>query len=235
MVNVFSYCLYGPENPRYYPSMLTNLRLIQTHFPTWKVYVYVAPDVPESMLAAMRAYSNVVLKPTGRLGEKNMIERFFAIDEPEVDLMMVRDADSYVHHRDRWAIHAFVGTRYLAHTIRDHEQHTARMMGGLWGLRKSAGLRIQDLYSTYTEDTSRGHRVAHDQNFLMDVVYPRVRDVLLVHYSKGPVFSGETAVPFPFQWSPDFFCGRSEDSYHDPAPKFDSRTPLSFLHLCHIK
>lgn len=233
MVNVFSYCLYGPENPRYYPPMLTNIQLILEHFPTWKVYVYTAPDVPPSMVDAMSRFPNVVLKPTGILGPKNMVERFFAIDDPDVDIMMVRDADSYVHHRDRWAIRAFLSSPYLAHTIRDHEQHTARMMGGLWGIRKSAGLRIRELYASYTEDASLGHRVAHDQNFLMDVVYPRVLNVLLVHYSKGPTFRGETAVQFPFQWSPDFFCGKIESVYRDPAPKLDFRKPLSFLHIAH--
>ena len=227
---MFSYCLYGPENPRYYTPIMTNIQLIQAQFPAWKVYVYVAPDVPQLMVDAMAAYPNVVLKPTGILGAKNMIERFFAIDEPEVELMLVRDADSYVHHRDRWAIREFVSSAYVAHTIRDHEQHTARMMGGLWGIRKSAGVRIRDLYGSYTEDESLGHRVAHDQNFLMDVVYPRVLNSLLVHYSKGPVFRGETAIPFPFQWSPDFFCGRTEIVYQDPPAKLDMAMPLSFLH-----
>lgn len=230
MVNVFSYCLYGPENPRYYPPMLTNIQLIQTHFPGWKVYLYVGPDVSESMLAKLRTYPNVVLKETGIVGEKNMIERFFAIDEPDVEVMMVRDADSYVHHRDRWAIRNFLATSFQAHTIRDHPQHTARLMGGLWGLRKSAGLRMRELYASYREDPSLGHRVAHDQNFLMDVVYPRVMGMLLVHYSKGTVFKGETAMSIPFEWSPDFFCGRTETVYQDHTPRLDPRQPLSFLH-----
>jgi hypothetical protein len=231
MVNVFSYCLYGPENPRYYPPMLTNVQLIQTHFPSWKVYIYIAPDVPQSMVDKLAAYPNVVLKPTGILGAKNMIERFFAIDEPDVDVMMVRDADSYVHHRDRWAIREFLASSYQAHTIRDHPDHTGWLMGGLWGIRKSAGLRIRDLYASYEEDTSLGHRVAHDQNFLMDAVYPKVRNVLLVHYSKGRVFNGETAVTIPFKWSPDFFCGRIEQNYQDPPQQIDPQKPLSFLHF----
>jgi hypothetical protein len=182
------------------------------------------------MIATLRGCPNVVLKKTGIEGEKNMIERFFAIDEPEVDVMMVRDADSYVHHRDRWAIRNFMATTYQAHTIRDHPQHTARLMGGLWGIRKSAGLHMRELYGSYKEDHTLGHRVAHDQNFLMDVVYPRVLATLLVHYSKGIVFKGETAIAIPFEWSPDFFCGKTEAVYQEPSPRLDPRQPLSFLH-----
>lgn len=221
MVNVFSFCLYGPENPRYYPGMLENVYLAGKHFPTWKVYVYYAPDVTESMVNHLAACSNVVLRPTGITGAKNMIYRFFAIDEPDVDLMMVRDADSRIHWKDRWAIRGFVASPKVAHTIRDNVEHTAQMMGGLWGLKKSAGVRVRDEYNNYVEDTSRGFRNAHDQNFLADVVYPKVRSRLLVHFSKAPVFVGEEgAILFPFEWSNDTYCGRIEMDFVDrPEPK----------------
>jgi hypothetical protein len=222
-MNVFSFCLYGPENPRYYPGMLENVYLAGKYFPTWKVYVYYAPDVTESMINHLAACSNVVLRATGILGAKNMIHRFFAIDEPDVDLMMVRDADSRIHWKDRWAIREFVSSPCIAHTIRDQEMHTALMMGGLWGLKKSAGIHMQTQYANYAEDTSLGHRFAHDQNFLIDVIYPKVLPNLLVHYSHGLRADNERhATRFPFEWSNDVYCGRIESSYVDmpqPPPK----------------
>ena len=220
MVNTFSFCLYGPENPRYYPGILENVYLAGTYFPTWKVYIYYAPDVTHTIVEHLSACSNVVMKPTGILGEKNMIHRFFAIDEPEVDLMMVRDADSRIHWKDRWAIRRFVASPCLGHTIRDNIEHTACMMGGLWGLKRSAGINVRAEYEKYTEDVSLGHRNAHDQNFLADVIYPKVLPSLLVHYSNGRVFVGETrAVAFPFEWSNDIYCGRVEFGFIDnPEP-----------------
>lgn len=220
MVNAFSFCLYGPENPRYYPGMLENVYLAGIHFPAWKVYIYHAPDVTHSILNHLAACSNVVLKPTGVTGPKNMIHRFFAIDEPGVDLMMVRDADSRIHWKDRWAIRRFVASPYLAHTIRDNIEHTARMMGGLWGIKKSAGLNIRAEYDAYVEDTSLGHRNAHDQNFLADVIYPKVLPTLLVHRSRVPIFAGEhNTEVFPFEWSNDVYCGRIEQGFVDtPEP-----------------
>lgn len=224
MVNVFSFCLYGPENPRYYPGMLENVYLVGKYFPTWKVYIYYAPDVIHTMVEHLSACSNVIMRPTRITGPKNMIHRFFAIDEPGVDLMMVRDADSRIHWKDRWAIRQFVMSSCVAHTIRDNIEHTARMMGGLWGLKKSAGIHVGNEYANYIEDMSLGHRNAHDQNFLADVIYPKVLPQLLVHRSNIQVFKGELhSVQFPFEWTNDIYCGRIEDNYIDmPEPVLKS-------------
>jgi hypothetical protein len=230
MVNVFSFCLYGPENPRYYPGLLDNIALSARYFPDWKVYVYTGPDVDESMIRQLEGCPNVVIRPTGVTGAVNMIHRFTAIDEPGVDLMMVRDADSRIHWKDRWAIREFINQpQFVAHTIRDNIEHTADMMGGLWGLRKSAGLIMRDEYASYKSDTSKGHRHGHDQNFLADVIYPKVRTRMLVHYSNGRRKIGETAVEFPFDWINDIYCGRIEcDFYDTPQPSIRQKTmPLT--------
>ena len=221
MVNVFSFCLYGPENPRYYPGLLENIALAARYFPDWKVYVYTGPDVDESMLRQLDACPNVVVRPTGATGAINMIHRFYAIDEPGVDVMMVRDADSRIHWKDRWAIREFTTQpQFVAHTIRDNIEHTADMMGGLWGLRKSAGLNLHEEYANYKADVAKGHRHGHDQNFLSDVIYPKVVTRMLVHYSNGRRKIGETAVEFPFDWINDVYCGRIEcDFYDTPQPQ----------------
>lgn len=223
MVNVFSFCLYGPENPRYYPGLLGNISLAERYFPDWKVYVYVGSDVEPSMLEILDKSPNVIVRYTNVTGPINMIHRFYAIDEPNVDLMMVRDADSRIHWKDRWAIREFVNhPEFVAHTIRDNIEHTADMMGGLWGIRKTSGLNMHTEYANYTEDTSKGRRVGHDQNFLSDVIYPKVVFRMLVHYSNGRRKVGEYAVEFPFEWTNDIYCGRIENDFVDrqqPNPK----------------
>lgn len=218
---VFSFCLYGPYNARYYDGMIENIQLAQRHFRDWKVYIYIAPDVEPDFTQKIQYFPNVVLLQTHVLGPKNMIHRFFAIDEPGVDLMMVRDADSRIHWKDRWAIRDFADrNNFVAHTIRDNIQHTAKMMGGLWGLRKSAGISIKQLYASYIEDISQGHRLAHDQNFLADIIYPIVLPRLLVHYSNGRYLKDEYVVEFPFEWTNDIYCGRIETNFIDrPEPK----------------
>jgi hypothetical protein len=240
MVNVFSFCLYGPRNPRYYSPLLENIQIIAQYFPNWKAYIYVGPDVDPRYLVVLRSYSNVVIRETGITGSQNMIRRFCAIDEPDVDIMMVRDADSLVHWRDRWAIHRFLEKpEYVAHTIRDHRYHASSLMGGLWGIRKTAGLVIADEYAEYIKNP-KDLGVAHDQNFLGVQIYPKILDRLWVHYSEGPLvhasggreilmkksrlIEGEQGEMFPFQWTETMYCGRVDTSYETPASK-----PLKFL------
>jgi len=221
MVNAFSFCLYGPYNFRYYPGMLQNIELAARHFPGWKVYVYVAPDVDPSMLETLASYPSVVLRETGVLGAPNMIHRFYAIDEPEVDLMLVRDADSRIHWKDRWAIRDFLRRpQFVAHAIRDNPEHKSELLGGLWGLRKSAQINVRAEYSTYVEDVMTwGLRNGHDQSFLTDVIYPKVASRLLVHYSCGRFLRYEHAIEFPFDWTNGFYCGAVELTLAEDLPE----------------
>lgn len=225
MVNAFSFCLYGPESPRYYPGMVENISILQAEFPDWVVYVYIAPDISESMKAFLKGCPSVRVRETSATGAINMVHRFFAIDEDDVDIMMVRDADSRVHWKDRWAIKQFLSTpTKVAHIIRDNRMHTAFMMGGLWGLRKTVGLRIQDEYAAFT---NREYGYGHDQNFLTDCIYPKIKDRVLVHYSHDRIFPGESGVPFPFQWSVTCFCGMVEmDQRFMPDHFVEKQKPL---------
>jgi hypothetical protein len=208
MVNVFSFCLYGPTNSRYYVPLLENIQIVGTHFAGWRVRIYVAPDVDSEYKNVLKSYSIVDLRETGVTGPQNMILRFFAIDEPDVDLMIVRDADSLIHWKDRWAIYDFLNKpSFVAHTIRDHKDHTSRLMGGLWAIHKSCGFRVQDEYADFlTHPIDYG--IAHDQNFLSAQLYPKVKDKLLVHYSNDRLKDGEIGLEFPFAWTEQLFCGQ---------------------------
>jgi hypothetical protein len=209
-MNVFSFCLYGPYNARYYPGMIENIQLIQRHFPEWFVFVYVGSDVPPEMVSMLQSAPRVVLRFTGKTGIENMIERFYAIDEPDVDLMVVRDADSRVHSRDRWAIHDFLASpQFVLHTIRDHKEHSASIMGGLWAIRKSSGIDMHAEYEAYKlNPEDRG--IALDQNFLSCRIYPKLRDRILVHLGRGPSTPRETIRGFPTPWTERLYCGQIE-------------------------
>ena len=124
---------------------------------------------------------------------------------------MVRDADSRIHWRDRWAIRQFdKSPRYTAHAIRDNIQHTTRIMGGLWGIRKSANLHIETDYEGYKKNPIE-IGFAHDQDFLSVCIYPSVVKNLLVHVGNGaPTALLEICVEFPFPQQEEFYCGNVE-------------------------
>ena len=221
-MNAFSFCLYGPETPKYYFGLLENIRLINQHFPDWKIFVYLGNDVPESFEKRLRSNPTLVTRRTGVDGHLNSIYRFFAIDEPSVSTMMVRDADSRVHWKDRWAIRNFMDSSSGVHIIRDHIEHTIQILAGLWGVKKSAiPFSVQELYQTWTprfagsgnRDEPTGFGI--DQNFLKLVLYPMISTEALVHYSNNRLMVGELGIEFPFEWKNDVYCGRVELEYLD--------------------
>ena len=195
--------------------MIQNVQLIRTYYPDWKVYLYVSPDVDSVFIQQVSQYSNVVLKSTGKMGTINRLERLFAIDEPEVETMLVRDADSRVHWKDRWAINDFLSKpQFVGHVIRDHEDHTARIMAGLWGMHKSAGLGVRDLFEMFLKnpvDLGYG-KDGMDQSFLGVYIYPFLKSRLLVHYSNNCGKKGEYVVEFPFPFTEQFHCGKVDGS-----------------------
>jgi hypothetical protein len=216
-MNVFSFCIYGPERPKYHTGLLENIQIIAEYYPEWRVFVYVGSDTPSTFIRQLESRPNVVLRFTNIQGHKNSIHRFFAIDEPDVDVMMVRDADSRVHWKDRWAINNFLASGKGVHIIRDHVEHGAVILAGLWGIRKGVlSRRIQDMYNDWVPVfAGSGNKrdpegFGIDQNFLLLSVYPMITGKSLVHYSFNCLFAGEHAMKFPFEWSPDIYCGRIE-------------------------
>jgi len=212
MVNVFSFCLYGPPNPRYYPiPMIQNIELAKKHFPNWKVYLYVSPDIDMGFLHQISQYSNVVIRWTGKMGTINRIERLFAIDEPQVETMFVRDADSRIHWKDRWAINDFLKKpRFVAHLIRDNKDHASKILAGLWGIRKSADINIRSLYEEFLKnpkDLFFGED-GMDQSFLGSYLYPIIKSKALLHFSHNHIVLGENGIQFPFVYDDSCHCGK---------------------------
>lgn len=224
MASVFSFCLYGPECPKYHGGLLENITLAAVHFPDWRVFVYVGSDTSEAYIQKLRGQANVVLRFTNISGHKNSIHRFFAIDEDGVDLMMVRDADSRIHWKDRWAIRSFLESGKGAHIIRDHKAHQIHVLAGLWGLRRGVlGERISDIYSAWipewagSGDKNDPNGFGIDQNFLRLKIYDRIINTTHVNYSFN-LHSGEHGETFPFEWSNGIYCGRVEDNFKDSPP-----------------
>jgi hypothetical protein len=207
--------------------MLQNLQLINKHFPDWYTFIYVGADVDIHSVRVFQSAPRVIIRFTGELGSINMIHRFFAIDEPGVELMMVRDADSRIHWRDRWAIRQFDrATSFHAHAIRDNDQHTAPLLGGLWGLRKMSGINVHDEYAIFKSNPLE-LGFAHDQDFLSVRIHPKVMGHLLAHVGGGaPRGIGETTREFPFKWKNEIYCGRVEGSDFRDSEDPTSNTPF---------
>jgi hypothetical protein len=209
-MNAFSFCIYG-QNEYYYKGLAENVRLINTHYPDWLIYIYVGNDARTDLLEQIHHLSTKICwRETHEAGAVNMIYRFFAIDEPTVSTLHVRDADSRIHERDRWAIDLFMKSSTLAYTIRDNQAHGTQMMGGLWGTRRLP-FSVQQMFQMYRTPLYAGdHGCGYDQKFLAQYVYPNVVYSFMVFTNYHVLSRYEQVVPFDPSLRTDVFCGMPE-------------------------
>jgi len=102
-----------------------------------------------------------------------MTWRFEAIDEPDVELMMLRDVDTQIFAVEEW-----IKSGKLLHIMRDHPWHRYYIQGGMFGVRKSDISWIDKIES----QCSKGN-YNYDQIFLSDVIYPLYKDNCMIHAS----------------------------------------------------
>jgi hypothetical protein len=101
-------------------------------------------------------------------------------------------------------------------------------MGGLWGLRKSAGVNIHEQYAIY-EANPEYRGMAWDQDFLSSRIFPLVSRGLLAHIGLGPTYPPEKIEVFPTPWTDEVYCGKIEASDYIDPPAQDKPEPVLTL------
>lgn len=180
MVSVFSFSLYGSAD-KYCKGMLRNVELIHESFPDWEIWIAVGTGVPDSIIQELQNYSFVKLRFTNETGHVNMSYRFFPIDNPTVDVMCVRDADSRVFARDVSCVRDFVQSEKLFHIVRDHPNHHHTIMGCSFGIKKGLLNRpLEEIFQEYRQQRSVTE-FWNDMEFISAVFYPYVLSVSMIH------------------------------------------------------
>jgi hypothetical protein len=215
MVNCFSFCLYGSQ-PKYTIGMCRNVQLINNYYPDWRIYIALGLGVPEDIIDVLGKQPNVVLYRTNKEGGINMHIRFFIIDNPDVELMVVRDADSRIHARDRWCINRWLALADREAMItRDHINHNNNILGGLWGIRKGALPPMRYLYKDIITDLMSPEykfEYGDDQNILSEGVYPLlVKKAVIFTDLEERVYEGEYTEKIGEPLVGENFCGQIVD------------------------
>jgi hypothetical protein len=209
-MHIFAFCIYGTA-PKYCKGLLKNLQLITTTFPEFETWIAVGDDVPDAYRSAYLSFPRVRLFPLPFHDGRLMSQRFFFIDDPDVDCMIVRDADSRITPRDLWCIRRFLETSskegYRIFTIRDHRYHGREIMGGQWGMYKIQDLSLRRAYEQFQSIYTDLAGYNSDQEFLKRYLYTPYR-ALCVAYTSGHIFPDEHAEPISVERNgPHDFCG----------------------------
>jgi predicted O-methyltransferase YrrM len=196
MKKIISFSLWG-ENPIYWIGALKNIQLAKVLYPDWVCRFYVdATSSPELIKTIDQADCEMILmEPSEEFS--GLFWRFYAAED--ADIMICRDADSRLSRREVDAVKQWLDTDSLFHIMRDDQQHTALIMGGMWGCRNTEGMK--DLIEQYQHKCFKGT----DQYFLAQIIYPQVRDYAVIHDSYNHFGDG---ADFPTPRIKDEFVGR---------------------------
>lgn len=208
----FSFSLYGKKD-KYNRGMIANAEILRVRFPTARVVVYAADDVPATTIETLHTFTNVTIIPTIRKPNcECSFDRFLAIDISDCDIMFARDADSRVHERDAACIEDFINTpSKLFHIIRDHFYHTEKVMGGMWGIRKSALLEPIEKTINAWKSQNNSEIYGTDQYFLKNVFYNRLLPTALIHDRNNRFEPAECHTPFRVGIVDNLFIGQVHD------------------------
>lgn len=176
MKKVVSFSLWG-NLAKYNVGAVKNAALCREVYPGWTPRFYVGTTVPPATLRELRELGAEVIEKCEPGDWSGMFWRFEAASDPEVGVMISRDCDSRLNPREAAAVAEWLKSQSQFHIMRDHPAHCAPILGGLWGAKAPLLHNLSALIGAY----AKGDFWQVDQNFLRQVIFPRVRKTAMVH------------------------------------------------------
>ena len=212
-MNIFSFCIYGTDM-KYYFGLEENCRLINEFYPEYNIYIYFGiTHLTDFLQNLITTYKNIHIFETGKDGLVNTLYRYKPLILLDIESVIIRDADSEVHERDRYCINDFIQSNNdnYVQVIRDHYWHKSKIMGGLSHfINKDNVFRLlkDEFFKIFQEIEEGFHdiRYGFEEIILSNRIYPIIKDDVLV-YSNICVFEGEKSKPIDFPNDGTNFCG----------------------------
>lgn len=208
---IISFSLYG-DDPKYQRGALENLRLSRELYPGWTCRFYVSQEISPSIVCKLKQEGAEVITKTRKDKVDGAFWRFLPASERQLDILLVRDIDSRLSGREVLAVQEWINSGKGFHIMRDHPYHRSLILAGMWGCRGGVLSNLSRLVWTWRlMHVIRGQRSYHkkgmDQAFLREMVYPRIKDQMLIH-SEFVRFEGEQVRPFPSPRRDSEFVGQ---------------------------
>lgn len=149
---IISFSLFG-NNSKYIEPAVLNTQLAPVLFPGWTCRFYVDDSVSAEAIQRFKNNGAEVIKVDAPLDNwPGTMWRFLAINDPEVEYVIFRDADSIICYRDAAAVSEWIKSGTLFHTIRDSGSHTALILAGMWGAKAGAVPDMQERIQNFVDE-----------------------------------------------------------------------------------
>lgn len=201
---VIGFSLWGNEE-RYVALLKEVVSQVKQFYPDWTMRVYhdssISPIV-QCELECLKApdgsfMNNVDFCDIESIGYgrrvwsakdiQNEMWRFMPIGESFVDAFMSRDSDSLILRREKDSVDVWLQSNKVGHIMRDHKDHGAVMLAGMWGFYNSRSRDLaNNIFRNINDTKLRAQyfgRKGNDQAFLSNYVYRQIKDNSVIHDS----------------------------------------------------
>lgn len=180
MNEVISYSLYG-SNERYTFGAIKNALLAQEFFPNSQVWFYVGQSVPPAVVQTLQLMVNVrIIEMDEPEDNFARLWRYYAFSSPRAELVLCRDVDARLGQREAVAHAQFKKSLFDAHIMKDHPTgHNYLISAGMFSAYTKNLRDMKELIDSYRQ-SARDYYMT-DQDFLASVIYPRIKDKVLIH------------------------------------------------------
>lgn len=180
-MKIISFSLWG-DHMKYIGGALSNVEEAKLIYPDWVCRFYVDSSVPELAVEKLQSSGAEVIIVKSRGSWDGLFWRFWAMDDPNANVVIIRDTDSIVSSRERAAVEDWLDSDFELHGMRDHLDHNVPIMGGMWGCKNPSKVfggnltkKISDWINAQT--IMKGA----DQEFLKNEIWADFRSQMLTH------------------------------------------------------
>ena len=206
--NVISFSLWGSD-PRYVKGALRNAAAAIDVYPGWTVRFYCDDSVPAAVVKRLKEYGvEIHTRPAPESFFDGLLWRFEVVSDPTVARFLIRDCDSVLNVKERVAVDEWLASDKWFHAMRDYPSHTEVILAGMWGGVAGILPEVGELRENFHPTTAPTR--TFDQQLLREVVWPMVRESVMIHDS---VYTGALdSVPYPDVGTlpPGYHIGQNE-------------------------
>jgi hypothetical protein len=201
----------------YWVGALRNIEQVSNHFPGWICRFYIDKNCKSELIETIKGENVEVVLVDSKDSFHGMFWRFWASEDPDVDIFLSRDCDSRLSDREVAAIKEWLSSDKDFHIMRDHPYHTVPILGGMWGCRNGLMKKIELV--KMIESWGQFQKKGIDQDFLGKYVYPLVVNKSMEHSEFNLRFRGEIR-PFPTIRNNYEFVGDVFDENDERHPEY---------------
>ena len=188
MKNIVAYSLWG-DHPMYWVGALRNIELVNKFYPGFISRFYIDKNCRQDLIDTIKGENVEVILVDSKDSFHGMFWRFWASEDPDVDIFLSRDCDSRISEREATAVNEWLKSDKDFHIMRDHPYHTVPILGGMWGCRNGILRNIK--VTKQIENWGRYSMKGCDQYFLGELIYPYVRNRSMEHSEFNLRYGGE--------------------------------------------